>query len=206
MDYGHWEKMKNTLLYCLVFWTMLSCEKKEDKLNEKILTLNRMIMSDSSHRNEIDKMMSAIEGQLTNSVTKQHIPDSNWRTSVKYNWNHDSSIVMIHSLKRIYKDIKRERILNLNDTAIISLRNDLWFDESRRKLNGIESPGYIFLEEIHYLTAKGPKKIIKKMDFDNNQLADTVRFKKVKFTDYTSTDQANFKDEFDYSKKILTYN
>jgi hypothetical protein len=198
--------MKRTLLNCLLLLTMLSCEKMEDRLSTEILSLSNAIMSDSLDESDIEERMSALEGQLINSITRKHAPNSSWRTSVKYNWNRDSSIVMIQSFKEIYKNIKRERILNLNDTAIITLRYCLWFDEGRKKRSGEESPGYIFLDEIHYLTAKKPKKIIRKMDFDNDRLADTVRFKAVNFTDHTSDDQANFEFEFEYLRKILRYN
>jgi hypothetical protein len=166
-----------------------------------------MLRADSVDFKELKDQLITTGKTFTDSASRQFIPDSTWATSAKYKWNSDSSVIWISAAKNISKEHKREIILAFGDTAIVKIAREQFFDQFRRNSNGMDNPGYIFMEEVIYLTQKRRVLILRRIDFDNTGLQDSALIEKREFINHTATDgAADFSREMEYATRILNRN
>jgi hypothetical protein len=212
--------MNKMITLGLLITTLIGCNSNKEKLKDSITEIDRLLRDDSlkltETLNQFDLISDALDNSTNRIKDKNLVPEAdNYDVKANYKWNKDSSVTVVKSSINVSgffghkaHEIKRETIINLYDTALLYSRLHVWFDETRRSpITDSISPGYIFLQEINYLSKKRPIKIWRKFDWKSTSLADTVDFINRPFEDITEVQEGtSFSEELYYARNILTRN
>lgn len=136
---------------------------------------------------------------FVHSVTKE-LSYEERKAMVVYRWNTDSSVVFLHAHKIFRKGFNRELIVHAGDSILFIHRfsTEPLGTESREK--------FTFLEEIFYITPVGTIKHLARISYKEEDLADTVAFRKKPFADLADKISFYYPLELNHSRNILTLN
>lgn len=140
-----------------------------------------------------------IEENFIYDQNKQ-LSQGNWRTSVTYKWNSDSSLVFIYANKSFPVGFSREKIIHSGDSVLLVYRF------STEPLGSRTRDDYTFLESVYYLRHAGTIKHLDRIAHWKSQLKDTIAFRKKPFTDFTANALHNYSFELKHCEEILRLN
>lgn len=123
-----------------------------------------------------------------------------WSTTVRYNWNSDSTITLINAYKTYPKGFSRETVIHSGDSILFLHRF------STEPLGRQSREYYTFLESVYYLTPTGTIKHFDRISYRERHLKDTVMFRKKPFADMTDNISHYYSLELNYSRNILGTN
>jgi hypothetical protein len=140
-----------------------------------------------------------LSANLVHSLTKE-LQYEERKATVNYQWNADSTIVLLRTHKVFKKGFNREVIVHAGDSILFVHRF------STEPL-GLESKdNFTFLEAVFYVTPSGSIRHLARISYRQSHLADTIAFRKRPLVDLTDDISFYYPGELNHSRNILSLN
>ena len=180
---------------------VFSCAKEETENNlaRDFQELDAFLRDEPFHYESLKDYLASVSEGLIHSE-KKHMGYEKKKTAVHYQWNSDSSLILINSYKSFAKGFSREEILHAGDSILFIHR----FSTEPLSLENPED--YTFLESIYYLAETGTLRHLSRIEYNMRDLSDTVAFRRKPFTEIADNISHYYSLELNYSKNIFTLN
>lgn len=176
------------------------CKKKSDTaLVRDFRKMDAFLRSGDFDYDSMKIYEAMLNENLVHSLTKE-LRYEERKATVNYQWNADSTIVLLRTHKVFPKGFNRELIAHVGDSILFVHRF------STEPL-GLESKdNFTFLEAVFYLTPSGTIKHLARIAYRQSHLEDTIAFRKKPLVDLTDDISFYYPGELDHSRNILSLN
>jgi hypothetical protein len=187
------------ILVPALFLNACKKEKSDATLAKDFRNMDSFLRSDSYQYDSMNFCIAKIAGNFVHWQKKELSLDER-KATVEYRWNSDSSLTMLNAHKIFDKGFNREVIMHAGDSILFIHR----FSTEPLGLETRER--YTFLEEIFYMTVTGTIKHLARISYRQDDLRDTIAFRKKPFADLNDNISHYYSLELNHSQHILTLN